>query len=353
MKKKYLYFTILLFTARISSNPHLLTFSSHKENGRLSSSFLQSLIATFGANYFVETGTYSGETTAVAAQLFKHVYTIELHQEMYNKAKTRFEYTPNISVYQGSSPTIFKRILPEIKGKILFWLDAHYCGEGSSQDNDVAGGDSITAIRRELDAIKECHIKDCTILIDDIRGFGTKTKEKEFVGCWAYPTLQDVCSQLLQINASFSFALIGDILLAYDKTKYQPNFSQVVKACTLSRLSDGHHITDKNLLEAEHIVAHASGEEKKLIHTLYQMMTNYKDPEFHHDLWYGLICMANNQFESAYQNFKKVLDRGYDHWRVFWYVAQAASKSNKTNESIEALQKVYKLNPSFNSSQIS
>lgn len=285
----------------------LFEFVDNKTWGALDQHFIQKLVHTFNVDIFFETGTYKGATTLNAAPYFKKVITVELFDELYENNKYTFLSYPNAKAYHGKSPEVIKEIVPKLQGKILFWLDAHYSGKGTALSGDNhESPEAITAIRGELAAIKEANISDCIILIDDFRGFGIEIENQVYLGCWAYPTIQEVQRALLEINPHFELALLGDMLLAYDKTKYNPSFSDTVIACTKTRLYDGYNLTDAELLKYEEIIKHAPIHEKNYIKTLYTIMTDYNDPMFWHDQWYGLVSLGSCHHEEAYKAFSKI-----------------------------------------------
>jgi hypothetical protein len=116
---------------------------------------------------FVETGTYSGDTTEAMQPYFERLYTIELGEELFEKAKTRLKKFNNVKCYLGDSSTVLPGILAEIDKKALFWLDAHYSG------GITACGNIDTPILAELAVIIESAKKfKHVILIDDARCFG-------------------------------------------------------------------------------------------------------------------------------------------------------------------------------------
>ena len=57
-------------------------------------------------------------------------------------------------------------LLPKISEPITFWLDGHWSA------GDTAQGDTNTPLLQELVEISNHHIKNHTILVDDIRQFG-------------------------------------------------------------------------------------------------------------------------------------------------------------------------------------
>jgi len=215
-----------------------------------------------------------------------------------------------VHAHHGLSAQAIEQIVPRLSVRILFWLDAHYSGEGNAMSfNNPQAPDAITAIREELSAIKKCAIFDCVILINDIRGFGTRVNDVEYLGCWAHPSMQEVCVALHEINPNFEFALLGDMFLAYDATRFHPQFSPIVTACTKTRLYDGYTLTDEQLLNYEQRIMHAQTYEKEFIAQMYHRMTGYQDPMFWHDLWYGLVLLGSKQLQPPQEAFYKVLQR--------------------------------------------
>jgi len=334
MKKYFLFLHVLCMTTCMQGG--VFKFVDYKVKDSLGKNFIKNMVETFKPDIFFETGTWNGGTTLNAVPYFKSVYTVELHEKIFNSKKKKFSQFKNIYAYNGKSANTIKRVAPTINGRILFWLDAHFSGEGTALTfNDPSAAKAITPIREELAAIQEANIQDCIILIDDIRGFGTKIKNQEYIGCWAYPTLQEVKELLLKINDDFECVLLGDMLLAYDKNKYQPNFTQTVQACTKTRLYDGYNLSDEQLLQLEEKIMHASTEEKEFIKQLYNKMTDYKDPMLWHDMWFALIELGSGNYRSARKAFSKVKVRKqlfnknrkkvsktirYDHWRIDTYL---------------------------------
>lgn len=303
--KKSLFLFAVLFIATNAQN--LLEFKDYKINGALDSNFIKQLVEIFNVDTFFETGTYLAQTTYNTIPYFKTIVSVELHDELFTIASKKLAPHNNVQCYHGKSPEVIKKVAPTIEGSILFWLDAHYSGEGTAiSGNNQEVPEAITAIREELKAIEEAQISDCVILIDDIRGFGTEINGQLFLGCWAYPTLQEVQQQLLRINPNFELALLGDMLLAYDKDQAHPQFSNTVKACTKTRLFDGSNLCDQELHELEETIKNAPIHEKNFIKSLYERMTNCNDPMFWHDLWYGLISLGLKDYSEALNAFIKV-----------------------------------------------
>lgn len=335
MVKKLLFFSSIILLSY--AHAYDFDFINNKTNGILDQKFIQKLVEIFNVDIFFETGTFLGLTTLNAVNNFKELHTVELYELLFKNAKNMLAHYKNVSVYHGKSAEIIRNVACTLKGTVLFWLDAHFSGEGTAlSSEDPNDPHAVTAIREELIAIKEASITNCVILIDDIRGFGTEIAGQKYIGCWGYPTLQEVYKDLLKINPNFEVALLGDMLLAYDGHCYKPKFSEAVIACTKTRLYDGYNLSDIQLREFEKKIMLASPHEKEYIESLYRQMTDYKDPMFWHDLWYALVEFGEGHYSEARRGFHKVKNRiqqraennrlidqiiYYDHPRIDKYIA--------------------------------
>jgi hypothetical protein len=141
---------------------------------------------------FIETGTFYGQGVDIALLCgFNKIFSVEVGEFLYRKCLDKFRNLLNDRVFLslGDSPTFLNAVLKSLDEKCVFWLDAHYSGEGTSKAN------KNNPILDELDEIKGHHIKNHTILIDDVRLFGTS----EFDDI----TLDDVVSKLKEINPGY------------------------------------------------------------------------------------------------------------------------------------------------------
>jgi hypothetical protein len=116
------------------------------------------------ADIFIETGTYMGGTTKWASTQFKDVHTIELSELLYNNIKDELLSKGNIIPHLGDSRDILPKILTNINGNIVFWLDGHYSA------GIIAGKDDPCPLLKELEIILSRNNEDI-ILIDDARCF--------------------------------------------------------------------------------------------------------------------------------------------------------------------------------------
>ena len=121
------------------------------------------------ADIFIETGTFKGYTVNYLKDNFKRIISIELHKDLFDKAKNRFKELEHITILQGDSGEVLKSVLITIHKPAVFWLDGHY--SGSYSNGTTAKGKKETPIMEELECILSHPIKNHIILIDDARLF--------------------------------------------------------------------------------------------------------------------------------------------------------------------------------------
>lgn len=126
--------------------------------------FTKSFAAMLRIGCFIETGTNQGGTAAWAADHFQTVHTVERDPGLYAACKARLGHRSNLNLLQGHSVDCLMRIVGDLKESAVFWLDAHYSGEGTS------GADDECPLIREISAINASAFPHL-ILIDDARLF--------------------------------------------------------------------------------------------------------------------------------------------------------------------------------------
>ncbi len=315
MINKYFY---ILFLSVISLSVHPFSFVSHKaSDGALAASFLTELKEVFKIDVFVETGTYDGSTALRAATFFQQVYTVEFSPSIFEQAQRKLAATSNVQIFHDSSPHFLEKIIPQCKGSILFWLDAHYSGGSTAMSTaNISDPEAMTPIRNELKAIARSGVQDCVILVDDIVYFGSTIGEKDYLGDWAYPTIHELKKIGLQINLHFEFALLGAQLLMYDKRKFNPPLSKLISACTQMRLYDGTNMSQNDLKWAEKVIMSIEGPEKIYMIHICKHIMQWDVPLFYHDLWYGLICIGNQEWHEAESAMEKVTSKLFDDLKL-------------------------------------
>lgn len=142
---------------------------------------------------FVETGTYMGETVKLALDFgYEMVHTVELNDELYEKAVKMFEGNPKVKVWHGDSIDCLVDIIKEIGDQpATFWLDAHASGH---LEGGKSGG---TPVVDEIWLIRSSPCKEHTIFIDDRRLFGSAE--------WSGVTEDQAYEELKEVNPNYNF----------------------------------------------------------------------------------------------------------------------------------------------------
>lgn len=112
--------------------------------------------------FFVETGTYYGETARWASERFEHVWTTEFSDECYKGAIEKSAGVENVSFLYGDSRAVLPKVLAELEEEALFWLDAHYSG------NETYGKSDECPLLEEISIVNRSKYENA-IIIDDAR----------------------------------------------------------------------------------------------------------------------------------------------------------------------------------------
>jgi hypothetical protein len=128
-----------------------------------------------GVRVLIETGTYHGDMIAANKRAFERLISVELDDQLFQKARETFRFEPRVEIRNGDSAKVLKEILGSIHEPCLFWLDAHY-SEGST-----ARGEVDTPVMDELEIVLNRKEPRDVVLIDDAR---------LFTGEGHYPTLE-------------------------------------------------------------------------------------------------------------------------------------------------------------------
>lgn len=155
---------------------------------------------------FIETGSCMGDGINNALQAgFKEVHSIEISQHFLDICKNRFRGDSRVHLHFGDSSIVLRDVLSKVNNRVTFWLDGHYSWNGTGR------GNTNTPILQELAIIAEHPIKNHTILIDDVREFGTV--EFDFID------VEDIISMLRTINPDYRISfedgyIANDVLVA-------------------------------------------------------------------------------------------------------------------------------------------
>lgn len=150
-----------------------------------------------GYTVLVETGTYKGDMILAQKDFFKKIYSIELSQALFEKAKKRFRGQPGIILLQGNSGEVISNVLNELKEPAIFWLDGHYSG------GITATAEKYSPVNEELQTIIAHNELQHIVLIDDARGF---------TGEHGYPTIEEIKDLTAKQLAGYQFSVDEDII---------------------------------------------------------------------------------------------------------------------------------------------
>jgi len=151
----------------------------------------------FHATTLIETGTFLGDMVYAMKDQFKSIYSIELSQELYDRARKSFEKYPHIHLIAGDSATELKNVLANIQGRCLFWLDGHYSG------GITALGKERCPIRGEIQAILQFADEKPVILVDDAICFD---------GSHGYPTLFELHDVVTSRLAGYQMTILDNVI---------------------------------------------------------------------------------------------------------------------------------------------
>ena len=156
---------------------------------------------------FVETGTYEGHSVDTALAYFDELHTIELADELFDRAAARFEDSPAVHVHHGSSADVLSRLSAGLRRRaVLYWLDAHFCAHGS------ASGEMQCPLLAELEAIGSLDPRS-VVLIDDARLFLTPPPAPLIAEQW--PSFTEVLARLSTLNPSHDLMVIDDVIVFF------------------------------------------------------------------------------------------------------------------------------------------
>lgn len=138
--------------------------------------------------YFIETGTSLGATIFNIYNNFEQCYTIELSEELFEKAveKAKNDKIKNINFILGDSSVKLKELLQKdiFDSSAVFFLDSHFCGEGRDKgpEKDCARGEIDVPLLQELCTIDENYKFPCLIIVDDVSFFDQVRNGVDFSG---------------------------------------------------------------------------------------------------------------------------------------------------------------------------
>ena len=172
---------------------------------------------TFSVEWFVETGTFHGETTRWASETFPRVVTIELSDDLYERTAERYGSIPNIEFVHGSSESELPKVVDRLDGPTVFWLDAHYSG------GETAGDTYECPLLEELAAVGNTNVEPF-VFIDDARDFLSPPPRPHAPEDW--PTIDEVILTIREeLGADYYVVVVEDIIVVVP-----PSAEELVKS---------------------------------------------------------------------------------------------------------------------------
>jgi hypothetical protein len=134
----------------------------------------------------------------VEAQLnnFQIIYSIELSEELCQRAIKKFGKQDKVKIIQGDSGKVLHTLIPQLNERAIFWLDGHYSA------GITAKGDVECPVYEELRAIFKSSFNHI-VLIDDAR---------LFTGHGDYPSIQDLSAYIISQRPAAHIEVEDDVI---------------------------------------------------------------------------------------------------------------------------------------------
>ena len=157
-----------------------------------------------GIQVFIETGTYMGASTRLAAEVFPIVHTVEISEALYWRAVALFWDSKEIHCHLGESREFIAQMAKEILEPAIWYLDAHWFARTTQPVGGKAEG---LPLWEEIQALIDRPAGDI-VIVDDVHCFAGKGPEPG----WANVTLESIAKQFLDLQES---VILGDQAIIY------------------------------------------------------------------------------------------------------------------------------------------
>ncbi len=159
----------------------------------------------FDIQDFIETGTFLGETAVWAAGIFPRATTIEAAEGLFTRTSQRNRRVTNLKFLHGDSSVELPRVLHDLSGPALLWLDGHW------SDGETFGAGKECPLLDELAAVAASPFAHF-VFIDDARLFAAPPPAPHDIAQW--PTLDAVMSALRPAGRTPYIVYIEDVIVA-------------------------------------------------------------------------------------------------------------------------------------------
>lgn len=155
---------------------------------------------------FIETGTFLGDSLESAGRYFECCYSVELSEEYYLAASSRFAADQHIHIFGEDSAKFLERNRSLYENKsVLFWLDAHWCAADAPP-----GSVSQCPLLGELTAIAGLNSRS-VIVIDDARLFLAPPGPPHEISQW--PCFEEVNVALHRLSHDHVLTVFNDTMI--------------------------------------------------------------------------------------------------------------------------------------------
>lgn len=158
------------------------------------------LSAHYGTRTLVETGTYLGDMVAAMIGRFDKIISIELGEDLYQRAVQRFAGEDSVVLIHGDSGVKIADAITMVDGPALFWLDGHFSGGITATTN------LDTPIMQELEAVFALGNVGHVVIIDDARLFGRDPDYPTPAALRAYVARKAPWAEMVSRNDAFIVA---------------------------------------------------------------------------------------------------------------------------------------------------
>lgn len=173
---------------------------------------------------FVEGGTFEGKSARAAAAIFERVVTIEKSQALHDAAKQILQPLANVECCHGCTRDHLTSHLSPGE-RVLFWLDAHWCGGISAGKHDEC------PLLEELQRINQANLGAHAILIDDARLFTMPPPPPHDLAQW--PRLDQIAKAMATETAMY---ISNDVIMMVPES-ISSRFSAYLQGTALAKSS--------------------------------------------------------------------------------------------------------------------
>jgi hypothetical protein len=163
------------------------------------------LCDTLALRTCVETGTFRGDSAAAFAGRFDRVITIEASPTLAAAACRRLAPFPNVDARHGDSRQVLPEVVAGLEEPALFWLDGHYCGQGT---HGVTGQCPVLEEIATIVAAAPAHV----LLIDDARLFLEPPPLPLHAVDW--PAIDEICRAVAAGDRRRFITVHDDVIVA-------------------------------------------------------------------------------------------------------------------------------------------